>query len=118
MEASCAGTIQKWLSLQDSFTPGWPGRTVEKEKASQLGQAFEKHVHVHCVESKMAQEQQLMTQQAGEGTRRINTGDQRQGGSGVEICGWMYLDKHEMSVFVMQVKGHQRACNMEETLNN
>lgn len=57
MEASCAGTIQKWLSLQDSFTPGWPGRTVEKEKASQLGQAFEKHVHVHCVESKMAQEQ-------------------------------------------------------------
>lgn len=45
------------LSLQDSFTQGRPGRTEEKEKASQLGQAFEKHAHVHCVEREMAQEQ-------------------------------------------------------------
>lgn len=57
MEASCVDTIQNWLSLQDSSTLGWPGRTAEKEKASQLGQAFEKQALVHCVESKMAQGQ-------------------------------------------------------------
>lgn len=32
MEASCADTIQKWSSLQDSFTQGWPGRTVKRKK--------------------------------------------------------------------------------------